>query len=90
MVMDITVSEVYSQLTNTRAGPNKSACMGDFGKLIIVPGEIRIVPVRVELGFWVPFAQFGGFFWKKSLFYNQTQANLLFTGLLHKILFLIY
>jgi len=48
-----------------RAGPNNSPCLGDFGKLIIVPGEIRNVPVRVELGFWVPFAQFQEFSGKK-------------------------
>jgi len=53
----------YSQrLPNTRAGPNNSACLVDFGKLIIVPGEIRNVPVRVELGYRVPFAQFWEFY----------------------------
>jgi len=53
---------------NIRAPLKNGAPLGDFGNLIIVPGEIRNVPVEPHLPFWVLLTQFGDFLEKKSLF----------------------
>jgi len=62
--------KAYSFLPNTRAPLNNSAPLGVFENLIIVPGEIRKMPVESHLLFWVLLPTFGE----------------LFSGLVHKIL----
>jgi len=51
-----------SQLPNTRDPLYNSAPLDDFENLIIVPGEIRNVPVEPHLPFLVPLGQFREFF----------------------------
>jgi len=51
----------YSLAPNTRAPLNKRAPLADFGNLIIVPGEIRKMPLEPHLPFLIPLTQFDEF-----------------------------